>query len=83
MARVGALLVAMELVALLLAVAAVGPVALVVGTPMVGATSVGLAVAWASRGRLEALRQRRAARWEGIDPEQGGLMSGFFEVSPR
>lgn len=83
MVRVGAALVAMELVALLLAVAAVGPVALVAGTPVVGATLVGLAVAWAGRGQLDRLRRRRAARYEGVDPEQGGLMSGFFEVSAR
>jgi hypothetical protein len=81
--RVGAALAAMELVALLLAVAAVGPVALVVGAPVVGSTLVGLAAAAVARGPLARLRQRRAARWAGGTPEPGGLMSGFFEVSPR
>lgn len=83
MVRVGAALVAMELVALLLAVAAVGPVALVVGGPVVVATWVGIAVVWASRRPLARLQERRAARWADGTPEQGGLMSGFFEVSPR
>jgi uncharacterized oligopeptide transporter (OPT) family protein len=81
--RVGAALVAMELVALLLAVTAVGPVALVVGGPVVVATWVGLVVAWAVRRPLARLQERRAARWADADPEPGGLMSGFFEVSPR
>ncbi len=83
MVRVGAALVAMELVALLLAVAAIGPVVLVVGAPVVVATVVGLVAAWAGRGALRRLQQRRAARWAGVAPVPGGLMSGFFEVSAR
>lgn len=80
MVRVGAAVVAMEVAALALATLVFGWVALVVGTPALLATGAVLAALWASRGPRRRLQERRAARWQHDGPEQGGLMSEFFEA---
>lgn len=66
MVRVGAAVVAMEVAAPALATLMFGWVALV--------------ALWVSRGPLRRLQERRAAHWEQDGPEQGGVMSGFFEA---
>lgn len=83
MARLGAAVVAMEVVALLVALLGFGPVALVVGLPLLLATVVTLVAVWLSQAPRRRLAQRRAARFTHDTPEDGGLMSGFFEVAGR
>lgn len=78
--RLGAAVVAMQVAAVLLAVWAFGPVALVIGAPLVVAAALLPAMGWLSRGARRRSEERRSARWEHDTPEPGGLMSGFFEA---
>ncbi|MBC8092203.1 MAG: hypothetical protein H7Y15_09760 [Pseudonocardia sp.] len=85
MVRLGAAVVALAVAALVVAVVGFGPVALVVGAPLLMATVLTLVVLRLSQAPRRRLSERRSARWEHETPEQGGLMSGFFEVptAPR
>ena len=80
MRRMGAVIVGMELAALLVAVLAFGWPTLVVLAPLFVATLVAFAVfrlwAW-----VEPVRERRAVAGYREPAHPGGLMSGFFEVS--
>lgn len=83
MARLGAAVVGMGLVALVVAYLFFGWPVLLVGVPAF--VAVGLLVAFvvvseAPRRRLEA---HRATRFDPAAQLPGGLMSGFFEVSPQ
>lgn len=81
MGRLSAAVVAMEVVALLVALLGFGPIALVVGLPLMLSTVVMLVAVWLSQFPRQRLEQRRAARFAHDTPEDGGLMSGFFEVA--
>lgn len=83
MVRVGAAVVAMEVAALALAALVFGWVALVVGVPALLATVLVLVGLRLARGPVRRLQERRAAAFTTDGPEQGGLMSGFFEVPAR
>ncbi len=83
MGRLGATVVAMEVVALLVALLGFGPIALVAGLPLLLATIVTLMAVWLSQVPRRRLAQRRAARFAHDAPEDGGLMSGFVEVAGR
>ncbi len=83
MGRLAAAVVALEMVALVVALLGFGPVALVFGMPLLLATLVTLLAVWLSQAPRRRLAQRRAARFTHDTPEEGGLMSGFFEVAGR
>lgn len=83
MVRLGAAVVAMEVVALLVALLGFGPIAAVVGLPLLLATVVTLVAVSLSQAPRRRLARRRAARFTHDTPEDGGLMSGFFEVAGR
>ena len=83
MARLGAVVVGMGLVALVVAYLSFGWPVLLVGVP--ASVAVGLVVAFvlvseAPRRKLEA---HRATRFDPSAQLPGGLMSGFFEVNPQ
>jgi len=77
----GAAIVAMELVALVVAVLAFGWAVLLVGAPLFVGTVVALAVIRLWELVQVRVERSRAARWEQGPAMTGGLMSGFFEVS--
>jgi NhaP-type Na+/H+ or K+/H+ antiporter len=78
--RMGATVVALELVAVVVAYWYFGWPVLLMGAPaLVGTVAVLLFVrAWEAPRRL--LEEHRAARWDPEAALPGGLMSGFFEV---
>ena len=78
--RLGATVVAMQVLALVLAVWAFGLPAVVIGVPLLLGTVVVLVTVGVASGPLRVLQRRRATRWEHDTPAQGGLMSGFFEL---
>ncbi|MBC3194614.1 hypothetical protein H7X46_26545 [Pseudonocardia sp. C8] len=92
MTRLAGAVIGMSAVALLMAYLAFDwPVLLVGGPLFVGVTFTVLALALTERPRA-LLRERRASGtgaspWKGAaergEPAAGGLMSGFFEVSPQ
>ncbi|GAA1394140.1 hypothetical protein GCM10009613_41770 [Pseudonocardia kongjuensis] len=92
MTRFAGAVIGMAAVALVVAYLAFGwPVLLLGGPLLVGIAITLLALALTERPR-EVLRERRAAHlgespWkqaaERGEPSAGGLMSGFFEVSPQ
>lgn len=75
----GALVVAMEAVAVLVAYLSFGRLVLLIGGLLFVGTLLVLAVVRASEGPRRRLEQRRDARWE-PGPVADGLMSGFFEI---
>jgi hypothetical protein len=80
----GAMVVAMELAALLVAYVYFGWPVLLIGAPAIVGTFVALLVIRASEAPRRMLQEHRAARWDPDAALPGGLMSGFFEVSrPR
>jgi hypothetical protein len=82
--RMGAMVVGMELAALIVAYVYFGWPVLLIGGPAIVGTFVALLVirAWEVPRRM--LQEHRAARWDPDAALPGGLMSGFFEVSrPR
>jgi hypothetical protein len=79
--RMGAAVVAMEVVALVVAVLTFGWAVLLVGAPLFVGTVVALAVIRLWELVQVRVERRRAARWEQGPAMTGGLMSGFFEVS--
>jgi hypothetical protein len=81
--RLGAMVVALELVAVVVAYAYFGWPMLLIGAPVVVGTVVTLLVVRASEGPRRLLHAHRAARWNPNATLPGGLMSGFFEVSKR
>jgi hypothetical protein len=78
--RMGAVVVAMELAAVLVAYGYFGWPVLLIGAPALVGTVLVLLVVRASEGPRRALRAHRAARWDPDAALPGGLMSGFFEV---
>lgn len=80
--RLGLTVVALQVVAFAVAVWAFGLPAAVIGAPLLLATVLVLALVRLSEGPRRRLAARRAARWDQDAAEPGGLMSGFFELSP-
>ncbi len=83
MLRMGAMVVAMELAAGLVAYGYFGWPVLVIGAPVIVLTLVALLVVRASEAPRRILQEHRAARWDPDAALPGGLMSGFFEVSKQ
>ena len=81
MLRMGAMVVAMELVAMLVAYGDFGWPVLMIGVPVIVLTFVALLVVRASEAPRRLLQAHRASRWDPDAALPGGLMSGFFEVS--
>jgi hypothetical protein len=81
--RMGAMVVAMELAAGLVAYGYFGWPVLVIGAPVIVLTLVALLVVRASEAPRRILQDHRAARWDPDAALPGGLMSGFFEVSKQ
>lgn|GEM_PF-3013488 len=82
--RLGMAVLAMEAMALIVALLAFGWPALLVGGPLLVGTVVALVVVRLSEGPRRRLQERRATRWDADATLPGGLMSGFFEIpSPR
>lgn len=79
-ARLGAAVMAMEVVALVVAYLAFGWPVLMVGVPFLLGTALVLALVRASEGPRRRLEEHRAARWDPSAATPGGLMSGFFEM---
>jgi uncharacterized membrane protein len=77
--RVGAAIVAMEVVALVVGYLAFDLGALLVGVPLLLATVLVLVVVRASEAPRRRLHEHRATRWDPDAALPGGLMSGFFE----
>ena len=82
MLRMGAMVVALELAAVLVAYGYFGWPILVIGVPVIVLTLVALLVVRASEAPRRILQAHRASRWNPDAALPGGLMSGFFEV-PR
>jgi uncharacterized membrane protein len=78
--RVGAVIVAMEVVALVVGYLAFDVGALLVGAPLLIATVLVLVVVRASEAPRRRLHEHRATRWDPDAALPGGLMSGFFEA---
>ncbi len=53
------------------------------GAAVVAMEVVALVAVWLSQVPRRRLAQRRTARYTHDTPEDGGLMSGFFEVAGR
>ena len=83
MLRMGAMVVAMELVAVLVAYGYFGWPILLIGAPAVVGTVMVLLVVRASEAPRRMLQEHRASRWDPDAALPGGLMSGFFEVSRK
>ena len=82
MGRSAGLVIGLEAAALVVALLAFGWPVLLVGAPLVvGTALVLLAVHLSERPRRRLAAARAARHVE--PPAQGGLMSGFFEVSAR
>jgi hypothetical protein len=79
--RMGAMVVAMELAAVLVAYGYFGWPVLVIGVPVIVLTLTALLVVRASEAPRRLLQAHRASRWDPDAALPGGLMSGFFEVS--
>ena len=77
----GAMVVALELTAVLVAYGYFGWPILVVGVPVIVLTLVALLVVRASEAPRRRLQAHRASRWNPDAALPGGLMSGFFEVT--
>lgn len=83
MVRLGAMVVAMELVAVVMAYGYFGwPVLLIGALAVVGTTAV-LVFVRASEAPRRKLQAHRAARWDPEAALPGGLMSGFFDLSKQ
>jgi len=78
--RLGGVVVALEVAALVVAYAYFGWPVLLVGTPAFLGTVLLLLVVPASEGPRRKLAEHRAARWDPDAARPGGLMSGFFQV---
>jgi hypothetical protein len=81
--RLGAMVVAMELAALVVAYVYFGWPVLLIGGPVLLGTVLVLLVVRASEGPRRKLHEHRAARWDPEAAVPGGLMSGFFEAPKR
>ena len=81
MLRMGAMVVAMELMAVLVAYGYFGWPVLVIGVPAIVITLVALLVVRASEAPRRLLQAHRASRWDPDAALPGGLMSGFYEIS--
>jgi hypothetical protein len=81
--RMGAMVVALELAAVLVACGYFGWPVLVIGGPVIVLTLVALLVVRASEAPRRVLQEHRASRWDPDAALPGGLMSGFFEVSRK
>jgi hypothetical protein len=79
--RLGAMVVAMELAAVMVAYGYFGWPILVVGVPALVGTVLVLLFVRASEAPVRRLQAHRAARWDPEAALPGGLMSGFFDVS--
>jgi len=79
--RLGAMVVAMELAAVVVAYGYFGWPILVVGAPALVGTVLVLLFVRASEAPVRRLQAHRAARWDPEAALPGGLMSGFFDVS--
>jgi small-conductance mechanosensitive channel len=78
--RMGAAIIAMEIVALAVGYLAFDAAALLVGAPIVMATLLVLIVVRAAEIPRRRLAAQRATRWDPEAVQPGGLMSGFFEA---
>jgi hypothetical protein len=76
-----AMVIGLELAALLVACGYFGWPVLVIGVPVLVLTVVAALVVHASEVPRRILHEHRAARWDPDAALPGGLMSGFFEVS--
>jgi hypothetical protein len=81
--RMGTVVVAMELAAVLVAYVYFGWPVLLIGAPAVVGTVMVLLFVRASEAPRRKLQEHRAARWDPDAALPGGLMSGFFEVSKQ
>jgi hypothetical protein len=77
--RMGAAIIAMEVVAVVVGYLAFDLAALLVGAPVMMVTLLVLAVVLASEVPRKRLQEHRATRWDPDAALPGGLMSGFFE----
>ncbi|MHA6797171.1 hypothetical protein ACVGVM_27205 [Pseudonocardia bannensis] len=83
MGRLAAAVIAMEVAALVVAYLAFGWPVLLVGAPLLVGTVFVLIVVRASEAPRRKLHELRSTRWETDTPLPGGLMSGFFQLSPQ
>ncbi|WP_219413877.1 hypothetical protein [Pseudonocardia nigra] len=83
MVRLGGAVVALEVAAVVVAYLAFGWPVLLVGAPLLVGTVLVFALVRASEGPRRKLQEQRAARWDTTAATPGGLMSGFFELSPQ
>ena len=83
MARLGAVVVGMGLVALVVAYLFFGWPVLLVGVPAFVAVGLVVAFVLASEAPRRKLEAHRATRFDPAAQVPGGLMSGFFEVNPQ
>jgi hypothetical protein len=81
--RLGAMVVAMELVAVVMAYGYFGWPVLLIGAPAVVGTAAVLVFVRASEAPRRRLQAHRAARWDPEAALPGGLMSGFFDPSKQ
>jgi hypothetical protein len=81
--RMGAMVVGLELAAVLVAYGYFGWPILVVGVPVIVLTLIALLVVRASEAPRRLLQEHRASRWDPNAALPGGLMSGFFEISKQ
>jgi hypothetical protein len=81
--RMGAMVVALELAAVLVAFGYFGWPILVAGVPVIVITVIALLVVRASEAPRRKLQEHRESRWDPDAALPGGLMSGFFEVPRR
>jgi predicted anti-sigma-YlaC factor YlaD len=82
--RLGAAVVAMEAIALVVALWAFGSAVLLAGAPLIVGTVILFAVVGLSEGPRRLLREHRATRFDPDAVQPEGLMSGFFEApAPR
>lgn len=80
MLRLGSAVIALELVALAVAVGTFGAAVWLVAAPVLLGTLLLFVMVRLSEGPRRRLEQRRAAGWDVDDTTADGLMSGFFEI---
>ena len=83
MLLLGAVILAMEIAALVVGYLVFDLAALLVGAPVIMATVLLLALLLVSEAPRRRLAEHRATRWDPNAALPGGLMSGFFEPAAR
>ncbi|MGH3585946.1 MAG: hypothetical protein ACRDQ0_06450 [Pseudonocardia sp.] len=83
MLRSGAIVVALELVAIVVAFGYFGWPVLVMGVPVLLGTLLVFVFVRAYEWPRRRLQAHRASRWDPNATVPGGLMSGFFDLSKK